>query len=507
MPDYKLRKGTVHWNFWQSRAKLQFFGGGFGNGKTTAAVAKAIKFSIDYPGSNGLIARATYPKLNDTIRKKFLEWCPPDLIRRMPTKDDNTAILHNDTTVNFRYVAQRGKKQLDGQTSSNLLSAEYDWIVVDQIEDPEMSYKDFLDLLGRLRGQTEYRPIDEEDPTMPSTGPRVIVITANPTHNWVFKELVQPFFTWRDKGVKTDKLLMDEKTGRPIMELFEGPTSINEWVPQDYIDTQSSTLKGQMRERFFEGKWSAFEGLVHPDFDDAYNVVTRDQAMQHLLDCKARYVKVRPIEAYDFGLVSPSCYAFGFVDDAGRVILLDGFHKADFNYTLQPVEIKRIRAKYSDLLSVSEPIIADPAIFRSTVVGKRTTNTTIAKLFREPGMDLYMVPGSNDIVSGIAKVNGYIAGGEDFPHIITGASPGPLLYVVDELEWFMDEIYSYYWKRNPQGQFEDEPMDANDHAMNMVKYMLSKLPDPAELKIPASALPPGWMRWYEVDPETRSVRR
>jgi hypothetical protein len=32
-------------------------------------------------------------------------------------------------------------------SSSNLLSATYDWIVVDQIEDPEITEKDFLDFL------------------------------------------------------------------------------------------------------------------------------------------------------------------------------------------------------------------------------------------------------------------------------------------------------------------------------------------------------------------------
>jgi hypothetical protein len=47
-------------------------GGGFGNGKTTAGVVKALELAKDYPGSNGLIARSTFPKLNDTIRKEFL---------------------------------------------------------------------------------------------------------------------------------------------------------------------------------------------------------------------------------------------------------------------------------------------------------------------------------------------------------------------------------------------------------------------------------------------------
>jgi hypothetical protein len=35
-------------------------------------LVKALQLAKDYPGSNGLIARSTFPKLNDTIRKEFL---------------------------------------------------------------------------------------------------------------------------------------------------------------------------------------------------------------------------------------------------------------------------------------------------------------------------------------------------------------------------------------------------------------------------------------------------
>jgi hypothetical protein len=57
---YKLRKGSTHWAFDHSRAKVQFFGGGFANGKTTALVIKALKLCAAYPGSNGLLGRSTY---------------------------------------------------------------------------------------------------------------------------------------------------------------------------------------------------------------------------------------------------------------------------------------------------------------------------------------------------------------------------------------------------------------------------------------------------------------
>ena len=44
-----------------------------------------------------------------------------------------------------------------------LLSATYDWIGLDQIDDPGITHKDFLDLLGRLRGDTPYRVEEGEE--------------------------------------------------------------------------------------------------------------------------------------------------------------------------------------------------------------------------------------------------------------------------------------------------------------------------------------------------------
>jgi hypothetical protein len=500
MPNYRLEKGSLQWDFNQSRAKMQIFGGAFANGKTTAAVIKALQLAKDYPGCNGLIARETYPKLNDTIRKEFFRWCPPHWIRKRPTQEDNTCYFHNGSVINFRYIAQRGKSREDGTTTSNLLSATYDWIVVDQVEDPGIGHKDLLDLVGRLRGQTPYRPTDEEDSSMPSSGPRWIILTANPSPNWFFKEIVQPYLIWKRSGKKTEKLIVDEETGLPVIDLFEGSTYTNQAnLPKDYIRNLEAMYKGQMRDRFLLGKWAAYEGLVHGEFSRDVNMLPRSTIMDHLSLCLKRHVRVRIVEGYDFGLVSPSCYMLAFIDDYGRMFIIDGYYKENFHYTLQPEEIFRIRDSYSPLgLDFSNPIQADPAIFKKIVVaGSKNTGDTLAKLYKDEG--IITRAASNEVLAGIAKINGYINGRIDIPHLITGETPGTLLYVCDDIEFFEDEITSYYWKRNPAGQNIDEPMDSNDHAMNTLKYMLAHLPHPSKIEIPKTALPPGWMMWQERD--------
>jgi hypothetical protein len=408
MPNYRMEKGSIQHQFNMSRHKMQVMGGAFGNGKTTALVIKALQLAKDYPGSNGLLARETYPKLNDTLRKVFLEWCPSAWIRKRPTQEDNTCYLNNGTAVNFRYVAQRGKSNPDGSTSSNLLSATYDWIGVDQVEDPGITHKDLLDLMGRLRGQTPYRPDDDEDASMPSSGPRWVMLTANPSMNWFYKEIIHPYKQWKKYGTKSDKLLVDEATGLPLLELFEGSTYTNAAnLPDDYIKGLESAYKGQMRKRFLLGEWAAYEGLVHGDYSREVHCLTREQAEAHLVSCHKRHVQIKVIEGYDFGLQSPSCYILGFVDDFGRVIVLDGFYEPNLHYTEQPDRIFAIRLKYAGLLNFDqERINADPAIFKRTVIaGKKDTGETVSKLLSD--LDVFTRPASNHILPGIAKINAY----------------------------------------------------------------------------------------------------
>lgn len=500
MPNYRMEKGSIQHQFNLSRSKMQVMGGAFGNGKTTALVVKALQLAKDYPGSNGLLARETYPKLNDTLRKVFMEWCPSSWVRKKPTQDDNTCYLHNGTAINFRYVAQRGKSNPDGSTSSNLLSATYDWIGVDQVEDPGITHKDLLDLMGRLRGQTPYRPDQEEDTSMPSSGPRWMMLTANPSMNWFYKEIIHPYKQWKKYGTKSDKLLVDEATGLPLMELYEGSTYTNAAnLPDDYIKGLEASYKGQMRKRFLLGEWAAYEGLVHGDYSREVHSLTREQAEAHLVSCKKRHVQIKVIEGYDFGLQSPTCYLLGFVDDYGRVIVLDGFYEPNLHYTDQPDRIFAIRLKYAGLLNFdAERINADPAIFKRTVVaGKKDTGETVAKLLSD--LDVHTRPASNHILPGIAKINAYLADTLWVPHLLTGEKPAPLLYFVDDLEWLDDEISNYYWKKNPLGQQIDEPQEHNDHAMNALKYFLAFSPHPSKIVVPATALPPGWMQWQEYN--------
>lgn len=496
MPKYNIVRGGMHALFLNSRKKIQVVAGGFGNGKTATAVIKAIQLCKDYPGCNGLIARATYPKLNDTIRREFYKWVPHDAVKRWPTKDDNTLIFKNGSTVNFRYISQRGKASSDGQVTSNLLSATYDWCIVDQMEDPEIQYKDFLDLLGRMRGSTPYKGDDE---TMPISGPRWMILTANPTANWFYKKIIKPYHRYKATGLVDDELIHDPETLEPMLEVFEGSTYENKNnLDADFIKTLEASYKGQMRDRFLMGKWAAYEGLVYPEFDTTIHMIPHAHCEQMIMEASHNRSPFAGLEGFDFGLVSPSCYLHGFTDYIGRIFWVDGFYKPHMSLEEIAQEITRIRGNYfMGINTDDDPIWADPAIFKKTVVrgGAGRDTDTVARILRDE-YEIECRAAQNDMVQGIRKVSEYLSIREGM-HYLDGEKEGPMMYFSDKLTFVEDEMTSYFWKTNPEGDRLDEPNGKDDHAMDTIKYAISKRPEASTLHYRKPIITPEYLKWQE----------
>lgn len=509
---YRIVKGSVTERIHASRAKVRLLAGGFGNGKTTAACIIALQIAKDYPGANICLARATYPKLNSTLRREFFKWMPAHW-KASFDKRDNDLLLKNGTTVNFRYVSQQGKHAED--TTSNLLSANYDFIVVDQCEDPEITHKDLLDLLGRLRGNTEYQG---NDPTMPRTGPRMLVLTCNPTRNWVYRKLAKP---WHDlqKGVVNLDLMCLREGGQygsgkikldehgkpmPIIEVFESSTYDNaDNLESDYIQTLEAAYSGEMRDRFLMGKWVAYEGLIYPKFDIATHVLAHEVIVKYYNQLRREHTVPHIREGYDDGIAVQSCYIFAFEDAHGNVMFMDGIYKAGASPEEIADGIHSIRTTYSAQPQPFEDeliVHADPAIFRRTRGGKAVIGQTVAEIYDAQG--IRMRRGNNDVMNGIIKMRAYVEPLKFHRHPITGNYGAPRLFISDKLAWFADEISGYFWKKDTSGQPLDEPRDGNDHAMDTSRYILTEAPTLPAVVLPQSPLPVYLRGWGERDVES-----
>lgn len=462
---FELEEGSMQHAFLMDREEISGYTGGYGNGKTAALGVLAITVAASYQKARVLVGRATRPKLEDSTKPELLKWIPEDWVAKWPSDRHNNIVLkETGSTIEFRHIRQEGKGK--GEEQSNLLSATYDLIIVDQIDDPEFGFKDFADLVGRLRGTAKYIG---DDPTMPKVGPQWLRFGANPTRNWLFRQVVNPYFVYKKTGLITKDLLYDYDQKKPILSIYNAPTSANKHnTGERYGRRMNIVMRGSMAKRYIEGDWSAYEGLVYPEYDQTVHMVEHEQLRSYIME-QIRNNTVGVGEGYDYGQSVPSCYGLSFHDRSGNIFLVDGFYQAQTLIPTQASMIKQIRDDWN--IIPTDRIYADPDIFRGKNASKDKVAEKIAQLFEDEG--IAMQRGANDIESGLQKVSSYLNIDKFHQHPITKKYGAPHLYVSSKLEWWHNEIVDYYWNRNIQGLNVDKPRDVNDHAMDMTKYLLT----------------------------------
>lgn len=495
MREYKVKRGSIHEKWLALRTPIQIFGGAFGNGKSAAIVIRLLMVMKDYPGCRALLARGSEKDLKMTTMKDFFDWCPDEWIKSY-NKTDKELTLTNGSVLLFRYLHQ--KKDKEGNMMSNVISGNFDVIAVDQMEDPLIIEKDFNDLMGRRRGQTVYRG---DDKTMPTTGPRWLLLNANPSSNWFYKRLVKPMHDHAE-GRDNKKLIIDGETGKLMVGMVEGSTYDNAAnLPADYIRGLEATYTGQMRDRFLLGKWASYEGQVYQEWDSSIHTIQHYAMTQFLEQLRSKTWNVRWIEGFDYGMQSPACYLAGFIDSMENVHIIDGFHEAE----LAPSEMRRrvyeIRQRYSIPLETTT-CWADPSIFRRSpsekqnVVGETVANIVNLGNFAR---------GNNDIVNGITKVKSYLSPVANHINPYTAEKNAPFIYFSRDMEYIDDEMLGYRWKIDAStGEGLDVPVDKNDHALDTIKYMLGARPKITELT-KYTDIPAPWEQWHSVVDEAETV--
>lgn len=481
--------------FYESRVPIVGYTGGYGNGKTAALGIIAVTVAREYEGARILCGRATRPKLEDSTKPELMKWFPDDWVARWPTDRHNNIVMRETgSTIEFRHIRQEGKGK--GEQQSNLLSATYDLILVDQLDDPEFSYKDFEDLIGRLRGTARYIG---NDSTMPKFGPQWFRFGANPTRNWLFREIVGPYFTFTKTGLKTPKFLVDDKH-EPIIEVFNAPSTANrKHTGATYVPRMRSVFRGSNAKRFIDASWDAYEGLVFPEYDETVHRVEHETMSAFIKEQLANDA-LGIVEGYDYGQASQSCHIFSFFNAVGDIFVVDGFYERRMSIPKQVRARQDIIRKW-DVIPTDAPY-ADPDIFRAKNADKAKVSQSVARLFEEEG--LVFQRGTNNVSAGLEKCGSYLVVDQLHRNPITRNYGAPRIFVSSTCEWFHNEIADYYWNKNIQGENVDKPRDTNDHAMNAWKYMLTRRPKVVGNVIKRSRmLNPIAFRWSEVEDSQR----
>ena len=230
------------WKALESRAPesgtaIVGYGGAMGGGKTRALVELAIETAASFPGTRILIARLRYTDLRSTTMAEFYRCCPEELIIERRQSPPESVVLRScdagsgaPASVHFRHLTDwRG-----------LGSEQYGAVFIDEAgEVPEAAA---LMLVTRLR-----------HPAQPF---RYFVAASNPWPGW--------FERWFVRRELPEELF-DEAEVR--LAFIPARIRDNPWLPPNYEQVQRLLLPEDWVERFVDGKFESFVGLVYPSFD------------------------------------------------------------------------------------------------------------------------------------------------------------------------------------------------------------------------------------------------
>lgn len=237
-------------------AKFRAAIGAWGCGKTTVAIWEDIALAMEYPGSVGLSARATYPALRDTIKKDYLSIIPSELVKReirTPGREEIEFI--NGSRTWFRCLDDARKYG----------STQFDRVMIHEAE--EVGEDVFRTLaFGRLRG---------------TVGPRRLIVESNPPDedHWLYKFFVEH---------------ATDDTAVHHFSTYDNAANL----PDGYI-AKLEQMPTQWKRKYLFGLWGVIAkgaGVFDADFNEERHVDSLTPNRDGLL-----------IRGWDFGFRRPCC--------------------------------------------------------------------------------------------------------------------------------------------------------------------------------------------------------
>jgi hypothetical protein len=282
--------------------KFAMIGGGYGSGKTRAAVLKGLILSAIYPGNEGIIGRYHGTDLEDSTIPVFHEVCPPSWIKSF-NKKTNTVTFLNGSKIYFRHIHDAKA----GAAKTRRVGANLGWFLIDQAEEIEEAH--WVSLVSRLRN--------------PKAGKKFGFGTFNPNgKNWIYK-----LFFKDEKDLDKDKELFRVVRKRSnfvgiMTNSRENSISNGGFLEDAYVDDMISQMSPEMAARYVYGSFMEFTGKIYKEYglDTVHNIEP--------FNIQSAYPHWKCVVSIDVGGDSPWAVVPEYIDEVGNTIVADGFGKS-----------------------------------------------------------------------------------------------------------------------------------------------------------------------------------
>ncbi len=430
--------------FHQSPAYEVLFGGAAGPGKTTAAVIDAFTRCYHYSGTSAYIFRRTRPELIKSVLPEMFKWYP----RGSYSFNDQKAIfaLPNGSFIYLCTLQHEKDKH-------NFQGAQIDWLYMEELTHFTKSMYDYLKTRVRTSKDKNIQPC--------------IRCTSNPGgigHSWVKKYFV-------DAGPATS--LIQVKTWVESRKRYEITTKQylpalvieNPYINDSYI-LELERKPESLKRALLYGEWTAFEGQVFVEMvdDPTHYFDRRNTHVIEPFDIPAHWKRYR---GFDWGFNTPFAIVWVAISPTdGRIYVYreyygsqsgdnDGIHLPSAQLA---VNIRRLEEPERNR-GIKFFGFADPSIYDNRD-GEGSVATKMA----------------NEKIFFDKADNARLSGKDQFHSRFMFDEEGlPGMYIFNNCTELIRTLKDLPYS---QTNVEDVDTDAEDHAYDALRYILTANPVP-----------------------------
>lgn len=426
--------------------------GGYGTGKTTTDREEFYKHLFITPNGNGLIGANIMPQYEATIKRDIENDIPAAFVSGVSLQKSYIDFI-NGYRLMFR--------PYDDPDKLRSLNLDF-WLI---LEGSEVKSEAYVQLKTRIRNKAATRQaVDENGEKMwhvTKTGVQIPVIEAdwrqgivesNPDSGWIKTEHLNHSSEIKEFGVSVKNKEINPDEQDPAIASFIVSSHENEFLPPNFISDLKRNKPIWWVARYVEGSFAYSEGNVYP------------KASECVVPTFKPPVSWKRCMAHDYGLVDPSVFLFGAVDDInGYLYIYKEVRATDRNIQELAVLCKQASKDIPVGGYAFTPRI-DPKSGTKRDYGKKS----LISYYLEYG--LLFEPGVVSVDARIMKTNTYIESGR--------------VKIMDCCVELIKELENYKFKSNGLNSMElsDKPEDKNNHGINCLEWIIMELPpDPANI--------------------------
>lgn len=426
--------------------------GGYGTGKTLTDREEFYKHMFITPSGNGLMGANIMSQYESTIKRDIENDIPVSFVASVNTQKSYIDFI-NGYRLMFRPFDDADK----------LRSLNLDYFLI--LEASEVKEEAYTQLKTRIRnvaatvqakdeeGNLLYRYTKQGVPVpIFQADWRQGVIESNPDSGWIKSKHLQVSSEINHFGTLKEHYDVNEETKDPAISSFIVASDCNEFLPEGFIADLKRNKPIWWVARFVEGSFSYSEGLVYPNYKKC------------VVDPFPIPKTWKRIIAHDYGLVDPSVFLFGAVDEArGHLYIYKEVRATERGIK----ELAKIFKRESYEIPFGG-LICTPIIDPKSGPKRDYNKESLITHYQNEGITFQ--PGVVNVDARILKTNSYVESG--------------YLRIFNTCESLIKELsdYKFAINKNKTTELTDKPEDKNNHSINCLEWIIMELPaDPTQI--------------------------